>query len=973
MRWLRHAIWLGAVAVTGSVLLVALRNGKLSDAPTLTAVLGLGVSVTGLAVNLWRSGAAAEQAAESSWPLERLAGRLAAAVQEQWQAEWRLRRLQDPYPFQVQWSMAEAWLADVPENGGLPAEPGAELESISSALDRVPARRLVVLGEPGSGKTVLAVHFTLERLAHRVAGDPVPVVIPLAGWQPERERLRDWMAAHLRATYPGAPWTKKLLAAGLVLPVLDGLDELPQASWGAALHRLNADLNAGEPVLLTCRTAAYAKAVETGDVLTAAAVVELRPLAFEAASAYLVRTARPVRGADGQRATLWDPVLAHLRAHPHAPVSQALRQALGTPLMVAMARAVYGDTGKDPAELLQDRFADPAVLERHLLEAYVPAAFADSPHAAKAHRWLCYLAGHMQRQTTRQLAWWQLRLELPWPLRRLGPILLPGCAIVAISLGLSSTSTATVVIVGIVGGMSLGYLVLSNGRNEAAGVLHGGDRRQMAHQAMLVALATLPMGVLVGSTTSPSLAWNTSLPHADPATGWLGLAAPAAALGLATITALAVLGIVGEPRPSSAPFGRHRLLTTSPIVLLAAGAAYLCTASLFSQSSPSPFTVAAALPGGLGAALAAGLVTLALRHQPGPRGAASARTFRHTIRQRFGRPLLRGLAAGLLAGLVLGGVFGITDAAAVNIRAALLQDLPHGTVHRLPGGTRYVTTPNGWLHGLRPNGDRYLETPVVNGWTVEYGDRRYALPAASPRLTSRLCQRYTCTPFRGRVKFHVHADTLRLFDPRTSQTISDYLEVKLPNNTYAEDSGFLSDRDVEWLTVLPPLALFARTLGLSLTVGLTLGLISGLASGLHAWLISPADTAQAVSPLASLRTDRATVITRGITLMTSAALIVLLLIYVETPEVATGYLPISILPWLLVSPIAVFLSAWGWFLITRLWLYSTGQLPLRLMAFLEEAHQRGVLRQTGAAYEFRHARLQEQLATSPRQEQPQPD
>lgn len=35
------------------------------------------------------------------------------------------------------------------------------------------------------------------------------------------------MAARLRATYPGAPWTSKLLEAGLVLPVLDGLDEMP--------------------------------------------------------------------------------------------------------------------------------------------------------------------------------------------------------------------------------------------------------------------------------------------------------------------------------------------------------------------------------------------------------------------------------------------------------------------------------------------------------------------------------------------------------------------------------------------------------------------------------------------------------------------------------------------------------------------------------------------------------------------------
>jgi hypothetical protein len=32
------------------------------------------------------------------------------------------------------------------------------------------------------------------------------------------------------------------------------------------------------------------------------------------------------------------------------------------------------------------------------------------------------------------------------------------------------------------------------------------------------------------------------------------------------------------------------------------------------------------------------------------------------------------------------------------------------------------------------------------------------------------------------------------------------------------------------------------------------------------------------------------------------------------------------------------------------------------MAFLEDAHRRGVLRQVGAVYQFRHAKLQQYLA-----------
>ncbi|CAK7287034.1 hypothetical protein SGPA1_41294 [Streptomyces misionensis JCM 4497] len=40
----------------------------------------------------------------------------------------------------------------------------------------------------------------------------------------------------------------------------------------------------------------------------------------------------------------------------------------------------------------------------------------------------------------------------------------------------------------------------------------------------------------------------------------------------------------------------------------------------------------------------------------------------------------------------------------------------------------------------------------------------------------------------------------------------------------------------------------------------------------------------------------------------------------------------------------------------------TGRLPWAVAAFLDDAYQRGVLRQAGAVYQFRHARLQSRLA-----------
>lgn len=55
--------------------------------------------------------------------------------------------------------------------------------------------------------------------------------------------------------------------------------------------------------------------------------------------------------------------------------------------------------------------------------------------------------------------------------------------------------------------------------------------------------------------------------------------------------------------------------------------------------------------------------------------------------------------------------------------------------------------------------------------------------------------------------------------------------------------------------------------------------------------------------------------------------------------------------------------AWGAFTLTRLWLAARGRLPWRFMDFLADAHRRGVLRQVGASYQFRHVRLQDRLAS----------
>ncbi|MEV5775027.1 NACHT domain-containing protein [Streptomyces antimycoticus] len=150
-----------------------------------------------------------------------------------------------------------------------------------------------------------------------------------------------------------------------------------------------------------------------------------------------------------------------------------------------------------------------------------------------------------------------------------------------------------------------------------------------------------------------------------------------------------------------------------------------------------------------------------------------------------------------------------------------------------------------------------------------------------------------------------------------------------------------------------------------------------------------ADHALARSPRALLRSDRRTVLTLPGTRAfadsrhASAAALCLLspLALFLSQQITTNYPPGVTPPahreelvtggeWLLVclaSTAALLLygfafSAWGKFAVARLWLAATGRLPWHLMEFLEDACQRGALRQSGGVLSFRHRTLQDRLA-----------
>ncbi|EMF01447.1 XRE-family transcriptional regulator [Streptomyces mobaraensis NBRC 13819 = DSM 40847] len=371
--------------------------------------------------------------ADGPGELGRAAGRLASLVRSQWKAEEERRRVHDPAPLQVRFRHAEkvpfdywARIRGVPlaaDPGPLPLADG--LDRIVQVYRSVPSGRLVVLGAAGSGKTILTTRFALGLLKNPARGDRVPVIFGLGSWDPAALSLRTWMSRTLVRDYglgaaaqDGRTLARALIEEDRVLPVLDGFDELAPDLRLKALDALN---SLGDmPLLLTSRTQEYIEAVEEKSgkprkVLTGAAVVELERLTMGDLGDYLSGMGPP--DGDG-RTSPWVPVLEELRKEPRSQGAQNVAEALGTPLMVTMARTVYGDAGEGrPQDLLSTRsFQDADAIREHLVAAFIPAAYrplADDSgtrqwDAERAQHWLRHLAVHLSALGSRNLEWWRL-------------------------------------------------------------------------------------------------------------------------------------------------------------------------------------------------------------------------------------------------------------------------------------------------------------------------------------------------------------------------------------------------------------------------------------------------------------------------------------------------------------------------------------------------------------------------------------
>ncbi|MFB6908376.1 helix-turn-helix domain-containing protein [Streptomyces bacillaris] len=383
------------------------------------------------------------------------AASLAGEVRRRWQREEWHRRVHDPFPLPVRWRPAARELMDHPANiQRLPpgvAPHGLDLEggprSVADTYRSIASERLVILGRVGSGKSILAIRFALDLLGAPAPPPRVPVIFGAGSWDPATTTFRDFLIDRLLRDHPhlahrlpsGSTPAADLVDDGLILPVLDGFDEIAEGLREGALEALS---TAGGPLVLTSRREEYAEAVDAAYApLAGAAAIELTDLTVEDLGAYLPRADRRKArqgdsgsgsGSGGESA--WSSVVEKLPAGD-APGSAPLAEALRTPLMVSLARAMYSRApGRDPAELLDaERFPTTSRLEEHFLAGFVPAVYRhraperDEPRRQRActpdqaMRWLGYLAHTMDGR--QDLAWWRIGPALPAVTRALLAVL----------------------------------------------------------------------------------------------------------------------------------------------------------------------------------------------------------------------------------------------------------------------------------------------------------------------------------------------------------------------------------------------------------------------------------------------------------------------------------------------------------------------------------------------------------------------
>ena len=151
-------------------------------------------------------------------------------------------------------------------------------------------RSLLILGEPGSGKTVSLLELAREMIdrAEKDPSEKIPVIFNLSSWIDPKQTIADWLVEELSAKYNipnkiAFSWIEN----DALMILLDGLDEVASEWRAACAKAINGFLDGHlVPVVVCCRREEY-EALDVKIKLENAVLLE--PLTPDQIEGYLAR------------------------------------------------------------------------------------------------------------------------------------------------------------------------------------------------------------------------------------------------------------------------------------------------------------------------------------------------------------------------------------------------------------------------------------------------------------------------------------------------------------------------------------------------------------------------------------------------------------------------------------------------------------------------------------------------------------
>ena len=260
--------------------------------------------------------------------------------------------------------------------------------------------RLLILGEPGAGKTneLLALAKTLLQQAKASAAAPIPVIFELSEWSGSPDKtFADWLCEQLKEKYtvPVAV-AKDWIEHNQLWPLLDGLDELRrvdetegvtdedldrqrQAKQIQCMRAINEflDLHPATSAVVCCRRQEYAVLEAQGEYLKRLqGAITLQALDDEQIRTYFEKS---------HRGPLWDT----LKNQPE------LLDLARSPLFLLMLLVAYqGQPIQNTNELL-DLYIENQLNDLNNQGAYPPGKV---PAKEQTHHYLAWLATKLEQQ-----------------------------------------------------------------------------------------------------------------------------------------------------------------------------------------------------------------------------------------------------------------------------------------------------------------------------------------------------------------------------------------------------------------------------------------------------------------------------------------------------------------------------------------------------------------------------------------------